>query len=192
VEVVNEVSGSEDAEGAEEERVNDGIEGGVDKAEGSSVRKEDVMGFESSRKGVDMEVELENLDDELCRKGWRVKEGEGRCSRAQERRKRTEHPSPLLPTPPIYLLSSRFTYLLLLLYAFSLILPTTAFTDGEEASKSGTSIFRPQGEGYVKKGTVQLLILLCSSGEDRLDRAFGEIGNGKGRVLGSGGRLGLV
>jgi hypothetical protein len=49
-----------------------------------------------------------------------------------------------------------------------------------------------RGKGHVEKGTVQLLLLDCSPGEDRLERAFGEIGDGEGRVLGSGGRSGLV
>jgi hypothetical protein len=101
VELASKASGSDDAEGAEEETVNDGVEGRADEAEGSGVRKEYVVGFERSRSGVDMEVELEDPDEELCRKGWYVEEEEGRRSREQERRKRTEHAAPLPPTPPI-------------------------------------------------------------------------------------------
>jgi hypothetical protein len=49
-----------------------------------------------------------------------------------------------------------------------------------------------RGKGDVEKGTVQLLLLRRSPGEDVLDRVFGEIGRRKGRVLRGNGRPSLL
>jgi hypothetical protein len=72
MEVAEEVSRSDDCERAEEERGDDSVEGRSDQAEGSGVQDGNVVGLEGRGRGVEMEVELEDFDNELDRESWHV------------------------------------------------------------------------------------------------------------------------